>query len=243
MKIVPVLDLLDGVVVRGVAGRRDKYRPVQSCLAATADPLTVARAFRDKLGLSELYVADLDAIMRERPNLALYRALAADGFHILVDAGLRDVRQGCSIAESGAAGLIAGLETIPGPVHVHRLCAEFGPDRVLFSLDLQNGKPLGRLEPWNTTDPFEIAVQAVEAGVTRVIVLDLAAVGVSAGVETLALCRRLIEHFGNLGVMTGGGVRGSDDLRTLAQAGLAGVLVASALHTGAIGRCEIEAVS
>src|SRR5579872_5647704 len=47
MRIVPVLDLLGGVVVRGVGGRRREYRPVVSRLTPSCDPLDVARAFAD----------------------------------------------------------------------------------------------------------------------------------------------------------------------------------------------------
>ncbi|MFM8221178.1 MAG: nickel transporter, partial [Planctomycetaceae bacterium] len=44
MQVIPVLDLLGGVVVRGVAGQRDSYRPIVSQLVDGAEPLAVARA-------------------------------------------------------------------------------------------------------------------------------------------------------------------------------------------------------
>jgi hypothetical protein len=44
MRILPVLDLMNGVVVRGVGGRRSEYRPVASRLAVSADPADVAAA-------------------------------------------------------------------------------------------------------------------------------------------------------------------------------------------------------
>src|SRR5262245_46812912 len=82
MRIIPVLDLLNGVVVRGVAGERSNYRPVVSRLVDQPEPLAVARAFRAQLGLGLLYVADLDAILHDRPSRDLYRRLAADGFDV-----------------------------------------------------------------------------------------------------------------------------------------------------------------
>ena len=75
MRVVPVLDLKDGIVVRGVGGRRDEYRPIVSRLTSSCQPLDVAEAFRDHFGLSELYLADLDAIAGKPPALALFRAL------------------------------------------------------------------------------------------------------------------------------------------------------------------------
>ena len=72
------------------------------------------------------------------------------------------------------------------------------------------------------------------------IVLDLAGVGVDAGVSTVPLCRRLHRSFPQLRLITGGGVRSVDDLRELQGLGIEGVLAASALHNGTIGRRELE---
>ena len=240
MKILPVIDLLDGIVVRGVAGRRDEYRPVVSRLAENADAQTVARAFRNRLGLDELYVADLDAILHERPNLSIYRSLADDGFDIMVDAGLRDVQRAGRTLEAGAAAVVAALETSPGSAHLRELCQDIGPERVVFSLDMLRGEPLGQLCRPPTSDPWAIACQAIDAGVRRMIVLDLAGVGVGAGVPTMPLCRRLRAIFPQLRLITGGGVRSVDDLRELQALGIEGVLAASALHNGAIGRAELD---
>src|SRR5260370_41727564 len=75
MQVLPVLDLLNGVVMRGGAGRRSEYRPVVSHLVASAEPLAVAEAFRTHFGLNELYLADLDAIAGRELSLPAYRAL------------------------------------------------------------------------------------------------------------------------------------------------------------------------
>ena len=85
LQILPVLDLLNGVVVRGVGGRRDEYRPVESVLTVSVKPLDVARAFRERLGLTTLYVADLDGILHQLPNDNVFRQLAADGLELWSD--------------------------------------------------------------------------------------------------------------------------------------------------------------
>ena len=53
MLAIPVLDVLNGVIVRGVGGRRNEYRPVESVLTQSARPLDVAQAFRDRLSLTD----------------------------------------------------------------------------------------------------------------------------------------------------------------------------------------------
>ena len=75
MRVIPVLDLLDGHVVRAVRGDRANYRPVQSSLCATSEPLAVARALLAASGADTLYVADLGAIVAQRADTSTLAAL------------------------------------------------------------------------------------------------------------------------------------------------------------------------
>lgn len=242
MQIIPVLDILQGRVVRGVAGQRDEYRPVESQVAADAEVLTVAEAFREHFALARLYVADLDAIQDDRPNFSAYRALVNAGFELLIDAGLRDTKRAEELIDAGASAVIAGLETSPGPAHIKKLIDAFGPERVVFSLDLKHGRPLADVDAWGDS-AIDIARRTIELGVRRMIVLDLAGVGTASGVGTLELCRQLQEENGDLELITGGGVRGVDDLRALQEAGIDGVLVASALHNGSITMDDLNSLT
>jgi len=239
MLVLPVLDLLEGVVVRGVAGRRDEYRPVVSRLVERPDALSIARAFRDKIGLTRFYVADLDAILHRRPNRQIYRLLAREGFELMIDAGLTSVESAAEVLMAGAAQIVAGLETWRGPDELACLCAAVGAERVVFSLDLMQGDPLGEVTTWQSDDPFQIASLARQAGIRELIVLDLASVGTGGGVSTTDLCAKLRAVYPDLRLITGGGIRHADDIERLARIGVEGVLVASALHDGAIGREDI----
>jgi phosphoribosylformimino-5-aminoimidazole carboxamide ribotide isomerase len=240
MYILPVLDLLNGLVVRGVGGKREKYRPVVSRLTNSPDALSMAQAFRQQLGLTRMYVADLDAILHGRPNREIYQSLAEDGFELMIDAGFRTVESAQAVLAAGTVRVIAGLETWPGPRELAGLCRDLGPERVIFSLDLKQGLPLGDLGPWETNSPLEIGVLAAGAGVREMIVLDLAQVGNGTGVTTGPLCRQLRDRFPDLRLITGGGVRHVADLDGLAAQGIDGALVASALHDGRITRADLE---
>ena len=59
----------------------------------------------------------------------------------------------------------------------------------------------------------------------------------------VALVRELCARFPEFQLLAGGGVRDLADLRALADAGAAGALVATALHSGAIGCEEVRALS
>jgi phosphoribosylformimino-5-aminoimidazole carboxamide ribotide isomerase len=231
MRLIPVIDLKGGTVVHGVGGRRDEYRPIVSQLSPSPNPLDVARSFRDKCGLTEYYLADLDAIGGAEPALAIYAAIRSLGCSLWVDAGLRDPCQAAPLASAGIEKIVVGLETIGGPVDLATLCGQFGGDRIVFSLDLKSGVPLGNESAWGR-DPRAIAARAVEAGVRHLIVLDLARVGSSAGPGTEDLCEDLARAYPDVGIIAGGGVRELSDLRRLERIGVRAALVASALHDG-----------
>lgn len=243
MRVIPVIDLRGGLVVRGVAGKRETYRPVESRLCAGATPRDVADAFRTHFGLDELYIADLDAILDARPHIAVWQELHRAGFSLWIDAGVRSEADAAQVLAAGGSAAIVGLETVPGPELLRRLCLRFGADRIVFSLDLAQGRPLGDTSGWTSPDPHEIGAEAIEAGVRRMIVLDLAAVGVGEGPASLALCGRLRDSFPELSLVTGGGIRGGGDLARVRSAGADGVLVATALHHGGMTRADIDVVA
>jgi phosphoribosylformimino-5-aminoimidazole carboxamide ribotide isomerase len=242
MQVIPVLDICGGVVVRGIAGRRQEYRPIVTPLVASADVVEVAHGFRDHFGLNELYVADLDAIAGAPPALPIYDELIRHGFRLLVDAGIRDLTDAESLVDRGVSGIVAGLETLGGPDVLAKLCQAHGSGRIVFSLDLREGKPLGMTRAWNSDGPRGIAGQAYHCGARRMIVLDLSRVGVSDGTGTEELCSALMTSFPALSIIAGGGVRGVEDLLRMKERGIAGALVASVLHEERLTREQIAIV-
>ena len=242
MRLIPVLDILNSVVVRGVAGNRDLYRPIESCLTTSVLALDVARAIREHYAFDEFYVADLDAIMHHRSGEALYRQLIGDGFRLWIDAGVANASQAKTVFASGAERVIVGLESCSSPSDLQEVIDALTPERVVFSLDLKHGIPLAASD-WGT-DPEAIAAQAIGCGVTQLIVLDLAGVGTGAGVPTIPLCQKLrATHGRSIEIITGGGVRGRDDLDCLEQLSIDGVLVASILHQPAFRLSETPSKS
>jgi HisA/HisF family protein len=227
MRFLPVLDLRGGIVVRALAGRRSEYRPLVSRLTDSTHPLAVAEAIRDKFGWSDLYVADLDAIEARRfaDNTSLYGRLRIAGFRLWLDAGVRepaDAERTASFAEK----VIVGLETLRDLASWREIVFRLGPERAVFSLDLRDGQPISG----TNTDPLAVADHVIAAGARQLIVLDLARVGTGGGPGTEAICAEIIRRHPGVSVYTGGGLRGWDDIRRLEEIGVAGVLIASALH-------------
>ena len=241
MHILPVLDLMAGRVVRGIGGQRSAYRPLVSQLTPSCEPAIVAAAYAKHFGLTELYIADLDAIAGAVPARTVYVELHAQGFRLWTDAGVRKAHQARVLADSGVERVVVGLETVVGPAALAAAVEALG-ERIVFSLDLRDGRPCGDLAAWSATDAEEIAAQAVTLGVRRLIVLDMACIGCEAGTRTEELCGRLATIYPHVAVYAGGGVRGAIDLQQLQNIGVRGALVASALHDGTLRREDLTSL-
>jgi phosphoribosylformimino-5-aminoimidazole carboxamide ribotide isomerase len=236
MRVIPVLDIRRGQAVRAVAGRRAHYGPLRSVLHDGTDPIALARAGRDAWALLDLYLADLDAILGEAPpSLDLFRAIHDLGLSPWVDAGVRDPADVPALIGAGVERVIVGLETIRGPETIAEIVDEFGADRIVFSLDLHEGRPLVETSAgWGTGIGREIAARVIDLGIRRIIHLDLAHVGTGQRPQTQSLDWLTDLARSNFGVewLVGGGIDTPEDLAALARLGAWGVLVGSALHDG-----------
>jgi phosphoribosylformimino-5-aminoimidazole carboxamide ribotide isomerase len=240
MRVIPVIDLKSGAAVHAVRGERERYRPLRSELVAGSDPVRVARAVREALGLGELYVADLDAIAGGPPHREVVAALAREA-RVMVDAGATEVAAVRRLLELGAARVVIGTETLADQTALERLRAKVPNAPLVLSLDLRAGFVLSRDADLARLGAAEAMARLGQSGVREVIVLDLARVGTGAGPD-VALVRELSVRFPELELLAGGGVRDVADLGALADAGAAGALLATALHGGAIGPEELSAL-
>ncbi|CAN5444466.1 HisA/HisF family protein [soil metagenome] len=222
-RIIPVIDILHGQVVRGVGGRRNEYRPIVSRITDSTEPLTVARAILAATGAREIYVADLDAIVHGRqPSNEVFNVDAK----VWLDTG--------------------AMITQPLPFNVTPILAGecFIPESLLslkpsaiFSIDMMNGVLLGdALNCWLGSDSTVInCVRRLwDYGIHRFIILDIYEVGERRGLSTLAVCQELKAQFTEIELITGGGIRNADDLRHAADAGVDAVLISTAIHDGTI---------
>ena len=242
MRVIPVLDLRAGRAVLARGGVRDAYQPVESVLvAAVGDAVALARAFRERLGCDECYVADLDAITGGEPQRALLRAIARVGGRPLVDSGVAGPASATALVAVGAARVVVGLETLPSFDALAAIAGAIGSERVVFSLDLREGHPVLAPRAPHHGSPLELARAAVTAGAAALLVLDLARVGDRRGPD-MGLVGAVHGALPEVELLAGGGVRGREDLERLAAAGCDAALLATALHDGRVQRTDLDAV-
>jgi phosphoribosylformimino-5-aminoimidazole carboxamide ribotide isomerase len=241
LQVIPVLDVKAGRAVHAVGGQRDHYGPVRSVLHESSDPVELARAYREHLGLTSLYLADLDAIDGATPGLALYRRLLDMGTDLWLDAGLRDQTTLAPLLSLEISTIIAGLETLRSPAALAAIVERAGPERIVFSLDLVDGQPVcsPHAGSW-PVDPLTICRDVRELGVRRVILLDLARVGRGAGIGTSPLIESLAAECQDVEITVGGGVSSVADLAALNSPRVSAVLIASALHDGRITAGDLQ---
>jgi phosphoribosylformimino-5-aminoimidazole carboxamide ribotide isomerase len=243
MRVVPVLDLKGGVAVHAVRGERHAYRPVQSVLSASADPIALARAFRQRLASDACYVADLDAIAGAGDHAATVQTIAGIGLSVWLDAGVATGDDARRAVSCGATRVIVGTETLRDVRDLPAIAeavngASGGLADCLLSLDHRDGRLLGGSPAVAGSNATELAAAAWAAGIRAFIVLDLARVGAGTG-PPLEAARRYRARLPDAEIVLGGGVRDRDDLRALARAGYHAVLVGTALHTGVLGAADL----
>ncbi len=238
MKVVPVIDILNSKVVHAVRGRRKEYQLLQSKIVTSVEPLEVATAFKS-LGFTELYIADLDAIIDCSIDFQIFKRMAdKTGLNLMIDAGVTSIERAQKLLDSGASQLIIGTETLERKSFIAEAVRKFGSDRVVVSLDLEGDKVLTKSGFDGCDDAMSLLREFEEMDVSQVIVLDLARVGSGEGVNVDFLKKVMAEV--GVSLFSGGGVRNINDLLELRNAGVAGALVATALHSRKIRVSDLK---
>jgi phosphoribosylformimino-5-aminoimidazole carboxamide ribotide isomerase len=230
LRVIPVIDLMGGEVVRARMGDRASYRPLESPLSPTSDPVAVVRGLLAVYPFPTLYVADLDAIQRHGDNFPSLRRIRAKfpGLQMWVDNGAAGAAAVEALIEAGLGAPVLGSESQRDT----KLIAQRRDSRqVVLSLDFRGDAFQG---------PKEILA---EPGLwpQRIIVMTLARVGGSAGpdLKRIASIRSIA---GGREIYAAGGVRDAADLSALKAGGAAGALIATALHERRIVRADLETI-
>lgn len=222
MKVIPVLDLKDGVVVHARCGNRALYQPINTPLCASAEVFQVLAAFLELYPFDTFYLADLNAITGQGDHRALIGEVLAKfpGITFWVDSGYQRFQ-----THPANYLPVLGSECFSN-AQLSEL-AEF-KNQFVLSLDYGNDVPLG------ATDLFTNSGYWPET----VIIMTLARVGSQKGAD----CEKLAafcQAYPNKKFVAAGGVRHIEDLLALKKLGVKQALLASALHSGAIKSDDI----
>jgi phosphoribosylformimino-5-aminoimidazole carboxamide ribotide isomerase len=221
---------MGGQVVRARMGNRDSYRPIETPLSPTADPIDVVRGLLAVYRFSKLYIADLDAILRRGDNFAVQRKIRENfpALQLWIDNGVADFAALDALLASDYCVPVLGSESQMSPALIaqHR-----ESQRVVLSLDFRGEVFRGPAEILNEPQYWP----------GRIIVMTLARVGSGAGPD-LARLTAIKSIAEGREIFAAGGVRDGADLAALKGAGIAGALIATGLHDQRITRADLEAL-
>jgi len=228
LQIIPVIDIREGKVVHAQGGVRHAYPPLSSVLTHSRDVLTVVSDLLDWYPFPRLYIADLDAIETGEMRTTLYQKLVSQfpQLTLWLDSGIQHAGQLDVFSELTTISPVLGSETLDD---LSLLNDRDWTQRVVLSLDRRQQQFMGKPELISNTELWP----------QNVIMMSLDHVGSNQG-PALDWFLDLKSAKTEVNWFFAGGIRNEHDLEQVEQNGSAGVLVASALHTGKISRQVIS---
>lgn len=222
IKLIPVIDLKNGIVVHAKKGERENYQPIKSVLTEKADIYYVLHGFLELHDFDTFYIADLNAITGQGSQNDLIEQVLSDFPNITfwVDAGYQKAR---TFPKNYLP--VLGSECFKDDNFFE---LENFEQQFVLSLDFgANGQKLGSQKFFTETKFWS----------ENVIVMTLNRVGSSQGVA-MDLLTEFKRDYPKTHFIAAGGVRNVHDIQQLKMLGMQHVLVASALHSGAIKKID-----
>lgn len=238
-RVVPVLDMKNGLAVHAMQGQRDKYAPVNCDWCSEGDIDQLVQGYQNMLGLDDLYIADLDAITEGTLNIDIYsRIKEAVRGRIMIDAGITSIQAFHDLESHDFAEIILGTESVPS-LAIFTDIIKSNHNDTIISFDVKNGQVLSPIKKLASAG-IEGAFHIIETlNPSSIIFLDLTSVGAKIGVNPLA---KSIVEAASVPIFLGGGVKSVADLADAKETGFCGVLVATALQEELIDRDGIETI-
>jgi|SRR5690625_1720860 len=224
-QVIPAVDIQQGRAVRLFEG--DPKRET----VYFDEPLQAARHWIGH-GAELLHLVDLDAALGKGDNSRLVEQIAGLGVATELGGGIRSAAAARRWLEH-VSRVILGTAAVTQPELTVQLLEEFGPERVVVSLDARDG--LVAIKGWTETssvDAFELAGQLADQGLRTLIYTDVTRDGTMLGVnaEPVERMRAAFPHE----LLAGGGVASDADLDLYASLGLDGAIVGRALYEGKV---------
>jgi phosphoribosylformimino-5-aminoimidazole carboxamide ribotide isomerase len=236
MEIWPAIDLRGGKCVRLVQGDYDRETVFGD------DPSAMARRWVDE-GAHFLHLVDLDGARDAFPvnRAAVASIVAAVDVPCELGGGVRDEETIKSLLELGLTRLVVGTKALKQPDWFRQVCRQF-PQRLVLGIDARDG--LVATDGWLETSQMpatELAQQFAGEPIAAIVYTDIAKDGMMAGPNVPAM--QAMQQSVECPVVASGGVTTADDVRRLAEAGMAGCIIGRALYEGTLNIQEALAAS
>jgi phosphoribosylformimino-5-aminoimidazole carboxamide ribotide isomerase len=203
-------------------------------------PYQIVKSLYDEFGFLRYYIADLDSIMNNSPNMDILNSIlkSFDQITLILDPGIENKSNLETFSTLPNIKLILGLETINSLDIISDAVDHLGSENVIVSIDLYNGKIFSKNQNIKNFKPLELVNKIQSSSISNIILLDLSRVGQKVG-GIPNLYKEIEESFyGN--ILVGGGIRDIADVRSYRKQNFSGVLIGTALYDGTIKKKEIK---
>jgi len=223
MKIIPVIDLKDGIVVHARQGMREQYQPISTNLCQSSDIYKVIEAFLGAYDFGTIYIADLNAITQQGGHERLITDVLTFYPHIQfwIDSGYQRFKK-----YPGNHIPVLGSECYSNETALEIKAFN---NHFILSLDYSMSEALGAKSLFSDQDLWP----------DTIIIMTLNRVGSNQGPD-LDKLNWFCGQYPHKHFIAAGGIRNADDLQALKQVGVQQALIASALHSGVIRREDIN---
>lgn len=236
MRIIPVIDILDGKVVHAIKGERQRYKPLKSFLCKKSEPLELAKNFKREFGFNEIYIADLNSIMSKGLNFNKIKEITNYGFKVMLDAGVNTLDKAKEVLKLGINKLIVGSETLSSKDELRKIIDKIGEKRIVVSIDYKDGRVLSKGA--FSQNLFDVVMELNNLEMREAILLFLSKVGTGLGVDFDEVNN--VVRLSKFDLLIGGGIKSYEDLVNLKKIGVKGALIATSLHNKSITKEHVS---
>lgn len=242
LRIIPVIDILNSEAVHAIKGKRAQYKPLESKLFNSSNPLEIVKILNRKFNFNEIYIADLDSIINNKPNFKLLsKILKIPRLKIILDPGIKNRDDLLIYSKYSINKLILGLETIDSYNVVNEGLKIIGKNELIVSIDMVKGEIISKVKEIKNQSVINVVNTLDEYGVKEIILLDLFRVGQKIGGIPPFYLKIRKTFSGN--TLVGGGIKNFNDLLIYNKNEFSGVLIATAFYDGSINIEKIRKIN
>ena len=226
MIAIPAVDIREGACVQLVGGSYAAER------VRIPDPAGVARSWTDA-GFTRLHVVDLDAATGRGSNERIVRDLIGlSDMLVQVGGGVRSEDAVERLLRDGAEYVVVGTRAIEEPEWLHGIATQY-PGEIIVAADVRERRVVTHgWEKLQHRDIFDVISELNDSPLGGVLVTAVHKEGQMRGTD-LFLMEDVAEQ-SDCPVLASGGITTMNDLRALADRGIAGAVIGMALYTGAL---------
>lgn len=227
MFVFPAIDLVGGKAVRLFKGDYDKMTVYSN------HPEEIARDFVNA-GAGHIHIVDLEGARDgNTPNFeTVCRIKNESGAFCEIGGGIRSMDIVEKYISAGIDRVILGTAAVKDEAFLKEALSRYG-DRIAVGVDIRDG--CVAVKGWLEKTSFEamdFCRKMKDLGVRTIICTDISKDGAMQGTNR-ALYKKLKEEL-DIDITASGGVSTMDDVVTLTEMGVYGIIIGKAYYTGAV---------